>query len=62
MKDNNKKPAKNGPTNWAGVGTIVGAGVGSFIGLSADHIILYTLFGGLIGLWIGSMVSNSSKN
>ncbi|WND03621.1 hypothetical protein QGN29_04440 [Temperatibacter marinus] len=57
---NNQKDNK--PINWAGVATLVGAGIGSFIGLEYDHIILYTLIGALIGLLVGTYVTKKRKS
>lgn len=58
---NDDKKNTEGPINWAGVSTLLGAGVGSVIGLSNDSLILYTLIGALIGLWAGSALSKHQR-
>lgn len=59
MTDNDKN---NDPINWAGVSTILGAGIGSVVGLNADHIILYTLMGAFLGLWLGTWITNRQRS
>lgn len=53
-KNTYKKPA---PLDWRGVGALAGAGLGSFLGMADDHLIIYTLIGAGAGFFIGCCLS-----